>query len=136
MTNLNIPEGCRILAKSNSFEYENEKIKIYSQKLSDKEYDLYLKQAFCFLLPYEKGYNYRTSAVLFQAVKMNKPILLLNNNTLSHYSEIFPNTVISFSSIEECIKLMSTISEYRVNEKNDYSRYESYSIANSISLLF
>lgn len=102
-----IPNNVYVYAKSQSFEFHSANIEITNGYISNEEYYKKLNESQFILLPYKASYNYRISAILFEALVLNKIILLLANNTLSYYKEMFPNNIVLFSendSLENVIK--------------------------------
>lgn len=126
-----IPSTISIVAKSNSFEFDNGIVKIYNKYLPKSEYDYLLSNADYILLPYEPSYNYRISAIMFEALCMGTPILLLNNNTLKNYGEIFKERVHLFEDVEDMLGIIGCSSEFNCTD-DDLDDYSDISIANSI----
>lgn len=126
-----IPSTISIVAKSNSFEFHNGIVKIYNKYLPKSEYDYLLNNADYILLPYEPSYNYRISAIMFEALCIGKPILLHNNNTLNNYSEIFRGRVQLFEDVDDMLGKIGRSSEFNCTDDN-LDDYSDISIANSI----
>lgn len=104
-----IPSGTIIIAKSRSFVYESEKLLYYNGFISTDDYLRYFSEADYILLPYEPDYNYRISAVLFEAICFGKKVLLLANNTLINYKEQFNNQIVLFYNCEELIDYLNRV---------------------------
>ena len=83
-----------VYAKSHKLRYKTKNIEISPDFISNEMYSELMGKADFILLPYESSYNYRISAVLFEAIVRNKKVILLNNNTLSFYKDIFPQNII------------------------------------------
>ena len=118
-----IPDGIKIFAKSRTIEYISDHLHIYNKYMSVEDYQNHLNEADYILLAYEASYNYRISAVLFESINIGKPVLLLNNNTLSNYSSIFKNVML-FKNCEELFDILSNrrsdiISESGINAYSD-----------------
>lgn len=127
-----IPSTISIVAKSNSFEFDNDIVKIYNKYLPKSEYDYLLSNSDYILLPYESSYNYRISAIMFEALCMGTPVLLLNNNTLSNYGKTFKDKVHLFEDVEDMIGKIGCSRGFNKTEDN-LDDYSNISIANSIN---
>jgi hypothetical protein len=127
---INLPTSMRILIKGKE-EYDKGGLKIYNNRITDEEYSSYLSQADYVLLAYEDDYDYRTSAVLFEAARQNIPVIILDNNTLRNYKEVFSDNVFLVRSAMEMIE----IAEDHVNDTRipyDLSEYEDAGIGEAI----
>ena len=120
---VHVPKNICIVAKSSFDSNVNDNIILYSKKLSKHDYDSYMVRSSYILLPYKVSYNYRVSAVFFEAMVLGKPVAILNNNTLVEYKRHFPENVILFSSWNDLFK---DVNEYK--PLKDYTSFlNSYS---------
>jgi len=120
-----IPPNVRIVVKSHQIEYKSEQLHVYKGYLSESDYQRYMSKANYILLPYSPTYNYRISAVLFEAMVKGIPVMLLANNTLIYYKDIFKGNVCLFSSAEELIEKVTTfIPSYSERMLQPYSDEE------------
>lgn len=126
---LKIPNDVTIIAKSNKSQYTSKNLIIYKGYISTDEYNHYISACDYILLAYDRTYNYRISAVLFEAVQLGKRVLLLSNNTLSYYAEIFGEDVLLFDTPQ---KMLEIIKNNKL-KKVDYSKRDLYSDANLAS---
>lgn len=117
---LNIPDGIKIIIKSIGQSYENEKLSVYNGELSQTDYENYIKNSSYILIPYESNYNYRISAIIFEAIQMRKKILLLNNNTLRYNALLYPGLFETFNDINGFLKINFNNREL---DKKDFDRY-------------
>ena len=99
-----IPTGIKIIAKSNTIDFTSENVIIYKGFLSKNDYDRCLYISDYILLAYEPSYNYRISAVLFEAIALGKKILLLSNNTLKNYAKIFSEGITTFTELDAILE--------------------------------
>jgi|GEM_PF-4533884 len=76
----------------------------YHARVSEQEYLDAFAAADYIMIPYGPEYNYRYSGVLLEAVQMNKKVLLLGNNTLAVYKDVFPGHVFLFGSAAELMQ--------------------------------
>ena len=123
-----------VVAKSNSFKFKTEHVTIYNDYLTNDEYNYYLSNSNFILLPYSQSYNYRISAVLFEAMIMGKPVALLSNNTLKYYADIFRGKICLFSSVEE---MEDKLKNFIPNEMSSFlNLYSDESLASTFENLF
>lgn len=115
-----IPKLIRVIAKS-SFAYESAQLKIYNLYITDDEYNYYLDNSDFILLPYPSSYNYRISAVLFEALVRGKRVLVWENNTLKYYSMIFPEQVFSFTDIADLFEKVEQLKWHVIRKPNLYA---------------
>ena len=88
-------------------DFESQKLKIYSGKLSDSEYSKLMSESSAFLLIYNDDYNLRTSGVFYEAIALNKIVYLRDNNTMKKINEQFENVVKCFNTVDELIDLIN-----------------------------
>ena len=120
-----IPDDIKIVAKSHILEIKNDNLILYKNYVSDEDYLYYLNMSKYLLLAYPSSYNYRISAVLFEALRMQKPVLLYANNTLVHYQKIFPGQVCLFNSVNDLFEKMRVFTPKSSNDElNSYSDEE------------
>ena len=105
-----IPQDIQLIIKGKT-EVNREGIHIYSGRMSEEDYGKNLARASFILLPYDPDYNYRTSAVLFEAALQGKPVLIWNNNTLSYYKSVFGDNVYLFDTVEEMLEIIRNHSQ-------------------------
>ena len=96
----NIPDGMQFLIKGLK-NVKKKGIEVYSNRITNEQYTYYLSMADYILIPYYENYNYKQSGVMFEALQLNKKVLLLNNNTLNNYKNKFPEMIILFDNIQE-----------------------------------
>ena len=96
-----IPSNLKIVAKCTTFDYYTSNLSIYNNYITQEEYYKMMNNADFIMLPYPSSYNHRTSAILFEALSMNKMVMILDNNTLSNYSSVFKGNVFVFNSAED-----------------------------------
>ena len=128
LINTSIPDNFRVIAKCGQLEHKSERLFIYKGFISDSDYKKYFMDATYLLLPYESRYNYRISAVLFEAMVMGIPVLLLANNTLKYYSDIFNGMVCLFSTVEEMFVKAQEFESHNVK----LSLYTDEALSNSL----
>ena len=131
-----LPDNYKIIIKGRGMEYEDEKVKVYSNHLSNEQYYRYINESAAILIPYESSYNYRTSAVFFEAMAAQKPVLIWDNNTLVQFASKFPKVSFLFHEICEIPNIMSRIgnidsSSYKeileyYSDENILKQFESY----------
>lgn len=103
------PNNYKIIIKGRGKEYEDENVKVYSGHLNSDLYYRYFNESSAILIPYESTYNYRTSAIFFEAMAAQKPVLILDNNTLVQFASKFPKVTFLFHDISDIPKVMSKI---------------------------
>lgn len=96
-----IPSNFKIIIRSSDYTFENDRLIVYNKTLSRETYYNYMSMAAAILIPYENTYNYRTSAIFFEAMANNKPVLILNNNTLAQFAKKFSKVAVLINSSEE-----------------------------------
>ena len=101
----------RIVIKSKLIAYEDEKLKIFNENISDDEYKRQMRKCDAVLINYGQNYNFRTSGVFFEAVAYRKPIVLCVNNTMRYYSETYPEIVFPFENAEDFMNRQNIIRE-------------------------
>lgn len=114
ISNVDRINNYKVIIKSKNKILEHPNLKVYNDRITNKEYYSFMKNSSYVLLPYEDHYNYRVSGVLFEAVKLNKPIIINSNNTLKYYTDKYPKSVLSFKDFEEFFIMLKKIK----NEKN------------------
>lgn len=100
LINSDIPDGNKITIKSDR-EYSTDKLRVINGFISNEIYNDLFSKCNYIILPYPKTYNFRISNVLLEGIVSGKKVLLLNNNTLSFYAQIFPEQVFLFSKIDD-----------------------------------
>lgn len=128
-----IPEDMHLLVKvgGNCVPVNKRGLQEYNHRIPEEEYINDIASADYILLPYNDAYNYRYSGVLLEAIQLNRKILILNNNTLRHYADIFPDHVFLFDTI-------GRMYEQAMQHRNlncppcDLSEYEDSTIADTI----
>lgn len=120
-----IPNGVKIVIRSSSVSFNNDRLEVYNKTLDGSSYKKIFSTSDVILLPYGPIYNYRTSALLFEALCYKKLVFILGNNTLTHYAFKYPSVVKSFKAIDDLMLLASNI-EYVADDefskiKSDYS---------------
>ena len=128
-----LPEGIQFIIKGRE-SINKQGLNIYSERISDEQYNTYLNQARYILLAYDSEYNYRASGVLFEAAMAGKPVLILNNNTLCHYKQIFNDHVYLFKTTDELMKIIVEHSEDSHSEY-DLSEYTDEGIGKAFSVM-
>lgn len=136
LLNMNLSNNIRIFVKSNGFEYKRENMIITNQYISSKVYEEYMFNSQFILLPYDPTYNYRISAVLFEAIILNKKILLLNNNTLNYYFKIFPNNIILIDYNDNLESVVNSHIYSSSSSKPNLELYQSEAISNEFVNIF
>ena len=106
-----IPKDVSIEIKSKIKSYESEILIVYSRYILNKEYTGKLQKCDCVLIHYGNMYNYRTSGVFFEAVKLRKPVVLYCGNTMKYYSDTYKEVVYGFENnfkfLDEINKIIS-----------------------------
>ena len=111
----------------------NNKIKILSHRLTDKEYKSIFMNATIIMLPYSNDFKYRVSGVLFEAFAANVPLLLSNIDSFKAYNQYFTyNPFFNTSDIYDLESKMTNI--INVHNKKYYQNL-CLEIANWESLL-
>lgn len=103
-----IPAKVRIMIKSRFRSLTSGQLQVYNSHLTDKEYIQLLSEAKYVLLPYDKKYLFRTSAVFFEALKNKKKILIYNNNTLMNYVYSYPDICHGFNNVMDLFELLGS----------------------------
>ena len=106
----------KIVIRNSQFQYIGDRLIIYSKPLQSDEYYDYMSKAICILIPYEKTYNYRTSAIFFEAMTNGKPVIILRNNTLSHLAMKFPRVAFLINSCDEIENVLNQIRDINKQE--------------------
>ena len=122
---IQLPNGIKIVIKSHLMAYNSEKLIIYKDYISDEDYQSYINNCQYILLAYKSSYNFRISAVLFEALMLRKIVLLYSNNTLANYQKIFPSSICLFSTMEELFGKLAVFSyKDAIKELEPYSDSE------------
>lgn len=128
-------ERLRVVARSNTFEFKNDRVTIYKEYLSNEDYNNNLSNADFILLPYSDTYNYRVSAVLFEAMVLGKPVALLSNNTLREYGAIFSGKICLFSSLSEMERVVESFITTD-SMPSSFNLYKDCNLASTFASLF
>lgn len=105
-----IPSNAIIIARNNLVNHCSSNLILYKDFISNEKYNDYMSRADVILIPYNSSYNYRVSAVLFEALIMNKLVFLLSNNTLSYYNKLFGNSLVLFNTVDDLCELLHSYS--------------------------
>lgn len=130
-------DNIKIVARSSNRCYNSDTLSIYCDYLGEQEYYKYMQDAVAILIPYESSYNYRTSAVFFEAISNKKPVIIYANNTLVELAKKFPKVAFLISSFEDIIKTVLTLP--KINDSSFKEVIDSYSddiIAKQIQNVF
>lgn len=121
-----IPNDTLIIIKSRKYTYQSDKLLVYNRRLTDSEYYGYLNDCSYLLIAYNENYNYKTSGVLYEAVKHHRKVLIHSNNSLIYYNKKYPNNIKKFNNIEDLfIILKGNLSE--IDEEEFSLIYNNYS---------
>jgi hypothetical protein len=134
-----IPKNVKIFIKSKRQQYRSSNLIIFNERINTSDYNHIFDEADFILIPYEDNYNYRTSAILFEALNLEKKVLLRNNNTLRHYFDNFKKAVGTFNTVDELIVLLSNLATLEFDKvaiQNFMDRYQDNYIGNQIYKAF
>ena len=104
-----IPSNVSLQIRSNSRNYNSDKLIVYNKRIAIESFDNLFEKADYILLPYESSYNYRTSAILFESLSKGKRVLLWGNNTLMEYFKNFPNCVCLFNDVKDLLEKLNRV---------------------------
>jgi len=107
-----IQQNIIIEIKSKKYLYTSNNLSVFNERISDTSYKAKFKECDAVIINYGSNYNYRTSGVLFEAVKYCKPIILCDNNTLSYYSKKYKEVIMPFSTYEQFLEHQDQIFEF------------------------
>lgn len=132
-----IPSDVKIVIKSAKTSFSSLNLMVYSHFLTIGEYNDFFRESDIILLPYEPSYNYRISAVLFEALTMNKVVFILSNNTLKYYKDVFGDSVVVFDSLEDMFSKIQHIDRaISLNNKKLLKDYSDDAIAKELYAIF
>lgn len=95
-----------IILKSSIYEYNDGKLCVYKNYLSDDDYNYLMYNCQIVCLPFSKTFKYRTSGSLNDAIANKKIIVGSNILLLQHYSKLMPQNCYIYDTVEDCIKLL------------------------------
>lgn len=113
-----IPEKVKIIIRSTEKTFKSNKLEVYSKRISDSEYIENIKKSSVILIHYGEHYNYRTSGILYEAVKLRKPIYMYCKNTMNSYREKYPEVIYAFYDNEEFIQNIYEVAQKLELRKN------------------
>lgn len=99
-----LPKNIKIVIRSTQKEYSSSNVIVYRKRISNEMYYTYMKDSAVVLIHYGEGYNFRTSGVLYEAVRLRKPVVLFCGNTLENYYTSYPNIIYPFYTNDEFLK--------------------------------
>lgn len=122
-----IPNRVSIVIKSHGIEFKSDNLRIFQNRIEQKEYEQMFADADFILVPYESSYNYRTSAILFESLSKGKRVLLWGNNTLKNYFRDYPQSVCVFSDVDELLSMITNLEnvKFDINQINDFMNHYS-----------
>jgi len=139
INNENYIENFKIIIKSKTVNYNSPNLFVFNNRISESEYYNYMLNCSFVLLPYGDDYNYRVSSIFFEAIQLNKVVLLNSNNSLKYYSERYPHTVLKYNSYSDFIKTIKNLKDVGVNYEEIEQIKEEYSdkvIENQLKTIF
>lgn len=101
-----IPDSVNITIRSKRRTFLSEKLHVYSEYIPQDIYVSSLAVCSAVLIHYGDEYNYRTSGVLYEAVRSRKPILMYSNNTLDYYAKTYSDIIFPFYEDREFFKML------------------------------
>lgn len=119
-----IPDYIKLVVRGNE-DFENSRIKVYSQPVEREVYEQYFRESEYILIPYDTDFNYRVSGVLFDAVSRNKKILLKSGNMLSDYSERYKHIFVEFDEIDDMLDKIH-MQKNQHDESNQIKEFEQF----------
>lgn len=122
-----IPDGYRIVIRSKIREYRSNKLEIYNNKISNKDYLRLLNSCKATLIHYGNDYNYRTSGVWFESLKYKKPSIMYCNSTMDYYAKEYPNIIFPFYINDEFWKCLEEMISKNCNAEDFIQGLEDYS---------
>lgn len=117
-----IPQGIRVIARSKKHNIFNNKLEIYSNRISEEDYYNLMEQSDFVLLPYGSDYNFKTSGVFFEAIHFKKPILIHAINTLKEYKEEYPDAIELFETMNELFEMLKNYQNCSPSRDYDFSK--------------
>lgn len=119
-----IPNKFKIIIRTSGDSFESDRLVIYNKSLPSEVYYKYMNTSAAILIPYEKTYNYRTSAIFFEAMANNKPVIILNNNTLAQIVLKHSKVAFLIDSVEDLDKAFNLTRNIKAQEfKNVLEQY-------------
>ncbi len=124
-----ISKNIKIEIKSKLISVNSDNLLVFCDRIANEQYKDNLRRCNAILINYGRNYNFRTSAVFFEAVRYKKPVILCINNTLKYYAQKYNEMVWSFNDFEEflskqdelCEFMRKTSSKSFENVMNDYT---------------
>lgn len=104
-----LPSDIRIVLRSSKRSFKSDKLFVYCEYLGEQEYYECMQKAAAILIPYESSYNYRTSAIFFEAISNRIPVLIYANNTLVELAKKFPKVSFLIFSIGDIANTVSNL---------------------------
>lgn len=124
-----IPRQVKIIIRSIHRTFSSASLQVYAGRLSIEEYVSAMAGCTAVLIHYGDAYNYRTSGVLYEAVRLRKPVYIYCGNTLRYYARKYPGIMFPFYSgreffakMDEALQFFERVRpEYFQQILNDYS---------------
>ncbi len=116
-----IPKEIRIIIRSKKRSCELERLIVYQDRLSQEEYLTGILNCEMILIHYGDNYNFRTSGVLYEAVKCNKPVCMYCSNTLNNYQINYPQIIFPFYNNNEFLNgILGTLKKAKSINSEDF----------------
>lgn len=115
-----IPEHVKIVIRSRQKSFSSASLNVYSKRLSKEEYVSVMAGCTAVLIHYGDEYNYRTSGVLYEAVRLRKPVYMYCSNTLEYYARKYSDIIFPFYSGEEFFAKMKDALQFFKGVRADH----------------
>lgn len=110
-----------IIFKTKRAFFSQKNIIFATKRLTDKEYQSLFTISSAILVPYNKDFQYRISAIMLESIANNKIVLCSNIDAFKTYKTIF-DYVYTFNDIDSMIRLFETTS-FNVKCKRHIPQY-------------
>lgn len=121
--------GCRVVLKSKSLEFDNGFLKVFNNFLDNAQYNEYINNSLCIYMPFPLSFRFRMSGTLVDSLSNNKIILGPNIPLILNYALNYPEVCKVVNSTDDLFNCLFSLG--RIEEDKQIKDFEQFRINHS-----